>query len=73
MNEFPVTEQFAYLNHAAVAPLPRRAVQRMAAMAEDVSRSGDQHWADRNRETERVRGLAEIGRASCRERVLDHV
>jgi len=56
--EFPVTEQFAYLNHAAVAPLPRRAVQRMAAMAEDVSRTGDQHWADRNRETERVRGLA---------------
>lgn len=56
--EFPVTEQYAYLNHAAVAPMPRRATQRMAAMAEDVSRTGDQHWADRNRETERVRGLA---------------
>jgi cysteine desulfurase / selenocysteine lyase len=56
--EFPVTEHYAYLNHAAVAPLPRRAVQRMAAMAEDVSRTGDQHWADRNKETERVRGLA---------------
>lgn len=56
--EFPVTERFAYLNHAAVAPMPRRATQRMAEMAEDVSRSGDQHWADRNRETERVRGLA---------------
>ncbi|HWM91600.1 MAG TPA: aminotransferase class V-fold PLP-dependent enzyme [Thermoanaerobaculia bacterium] len=54
----PVTETFAYLNHAAVAPLPREATRRMAAMAEDVSRSGDQHWADRNRETERVRGLA---------------
>jgi cysteine desulfurase / selenocysteine lyase len=57
-NEFPVTEQLAYLNHAAVAPMPRRAAQRMAQMAEDVSRTGDQHWADRNRETERVRGLA---------------
>lgn len=56
--EFPVTEQFAYLNHAAVAPMPRRATQRMAAMAEDVSRTGDQHWDDRNKETERVRGLA---------------
>jgi len=56
--ELPVTEQFAYLNHAAVAPLPRRAVERMAAMAGDVSRSGDQHWAERNREVERVRGLA---------------
>lgn len=56
--ELPVTERLAYLNHAAVAPLPRRAVERMTAMAEDVSRTGDQHWADRNRETERVRGLA---------------
>ncbi|HET9226587.1 MAG TPA: aminotransferase class V-fold PLP-dependent enzyme [Thermoanaerobaculia bacterium] len=57
-SEFPVTEQFAYLNHAAVAPMPRRATERMRAMAEDVSRTGDQHWADRNREIERVRGLA---------------
>jgi len=56
--EFPVTERYAYLNHAAVAPMPRRATQRMAAMAEDVSRTGDQHWADRNKETERVRALA---------------
>jgi selenocysteine lyase/cysteine desulfurase len=56
--EFPVTERLAYLNHAAVAALPRRAVRRMAAMAEDVSLTGDQHWADRNREIERVRGLA---------------
>lgn len=57
-SEFPVTEQYAYLNHAAVAPMPRRATERMAAMAADVSRTGDQHWADRNREIERVRGLA---------------
>jgi selenocysteine lyase/cysteine desulfurase len=56
--EFPVTERFAYLNHAAVAPMPRRATERMAAMAADVSRTGDQHWAARNDEIERVRGLA---------------
>jgi len=56
--EFPVTERFAYLNHAAVAPMPRRATERMAAMAADVSRTGDQHWADRNTEIERTRGLA---------------
>lgn len=54
----PVTEHLAYLNHAAIGPLPRQGVQRMVDMAADVSRSGDQHWADRNRETERVRGLA---------------
>ncbi len=56
--EFFVTSEYAYLNHAAVAPLPRRAVRRMAETAEDVSRTGDQHWMDRNHETERVRGLA---------------
>jgi selenocysteine lyase/cysteine desulfurase len=56
--ELPVVERYAYLNHAAVAPLPRRSVDRMAAMALDVMVSGDQHWAVRNDETERVRGLA---------------
>lgn len=56
--EFFVTSEYAYLNHAAVAPLPRRAVRRMAETAEDVSRTGDQHWMDRNHEIERVRGLA---------------
>lgn len=56
--EFPVTESLAYLNHAAIGPLPRTAVRRMAEMAEDVSRTGDQHWADRNEIVERTRGLA---------------
>ena len=56
--ELPVTESLAYLNHAAIGPLPRRAVRRMAEMAEDVSRTGDQHWADRNQIIEETRGLA---------------
>lgn len=56
--EFPVTERLAYLNHAAIGPLPRRAVRRMTEMAEDVSRTGDQHWADRNEVVESTRGLA---------------
>jgi selenocysteine lyase/cysteine desulfurase len=55
--EFPVTERIAYLNHAAVAAIPRRAAQRMAAMAEDVARTGEEHWPERNDEIERVRGL----------------
>lgn len=68
-SEFPVTERYAYLNHAAVAPMPRRATERMRAMAEDVSRTGDQHWADRNEEIERVRGLGAriLGARSSRE------
>ena len=56
--EFPVTESCVYLNHAAIAPLPRRSVERMKALVDQVSRTGDRHWPDRNNEVERVRGLA---------------
>jgi selenocysteine lyase/cysteine desulfurase len=56
--EFPVTERYAYLNHAAIGPLPRRAAARMAALAETVAATGDRLWPQRNVEIERVRGLA---------------
>ncbi|HEX9940901.1 MAG TPA: aminotransferase class V-fold PLP-dependent enzyme [Thermoanaerobaculia bacterium] len=56
--EFPVTADYAYLNHAAIAPLPRRSAERMAALADTVSRTGDRLWLERNAEAERVRGLA---------------
>jgi cysteine desulfurase / selenocysteine lyase len=56
--EFPVTRECAYLNHAGVGPLSRRAAERMATLAETVSRSGDRLWPDRMEEAERVRGLA---------------
>ncbi len=38
--EFPVTERWAFFDHAAVAPLPRRAVAAMNAYAEDVAHNG---------------------------------
>jgi cysteine desulfurase/selenocysteine lyase len=56
--EFPVTRGYVYMNHAGMGPLPRRAAERMQALADLVSRTGDRHWLDRNREGERVRGLA---------------
>jgi cysteine desulfurase/selenocysteine lyase len=56
--EFPVTRECVYLNHAGVGPLSRRAAERMAMLAETVSRSGDRLWLDRMEEVERVRGLA---------------
>jgi selenocysteine lyase/cysteine desulfurase len=56
--EFPVIHECAYLNHAGMAPLPRRSAQRMAALAELVSRTGDRQWLDRQAEVDRVRGLA---------------
>ncbi|HYU31725.1 MAG TPA: aminotransferase class V-fold PLP-dependent enzyme [Thermoanaerobaculia bacterium] len=56
--EFPVTRECAYMNHAGNGPLPRRGVERMKALADLVSRSGDRRWLERNTEMERVRGLA---------------
>lgn len=55
---FPITERFVYMNHAAIAPLPRPAAERMAALANTVAETGDRHWPERNEEAERVRGLA---------------
>lgn len=55
---FPVTERRAYMNHAAIGPLPRTAVERMAAAAMTIAETGDEHWLDRLAEVERIRGLA---------------
>jgi hypothetical protein len=35
-NEFPVTRNLIYLNHAAVAPLSRRAADAMKRLADDA-------------------------------------
>jgi selenocysteine lyase/cysteine desulfurase len=56
--EIPVTAQCAYLNHAGMAALPRRTADRLKALADTVSKSGDRRWLERNAEVERVRGLA---------------
>ena len=56
--EFPVIEACAYLNHAGMAALPRLAADRMKALADLVSVTGDRRWLERNAEVERVRGLA---------------
>lgn len=56
--EFAVTRECAYMNHAGNGPLPRRGVERMQGLADLVSRSGDRRWLERNTEMDRVRGLA---------------
>src|SRR6202035_2556034 len=56
--EFPVTERYVYLNHAAIAPLPRRSAERVAVLAHTVARTGDRLWPERNEVIESVRGLA---------------
>ena len=43
-NEFPVTRNLIYLNHAAVAPLCRRASDAMKQLAEDACSFGSLHY-----------------------------
>jgi len=42
--EFPVTQNLIYLNHAAVAPLPRRSAQAMQEWAADALQFGSLHY-----------------------------
>jgi cysteine desulfurase / selenocysteine lyase len=43
-DEFPVTQNLMYLNHAAVAPLPRRSARAMQELAEDALQFGSLHY-----------------------------
>lgn len=45
-HEFPVTKNLIYLNHAAVAPLPRRGAEAMQRMAQDALDHGALHYPD---------------------------
>lgn len=42
--EFPVTENWAYFDHAAVAPLPRRSGDAMRAWIDEQEAHGVVHW-----------------------------
>jgi cysteine desulfurase/selenocysteine lyase len=44
-DEFPVTKNLVYLNHAAVAPLSRRAATAMHDLAQDALEFGSEHYA----------------------------
>lgn len=55
--EFPVTRRWAFLDHAAVAPLSRRAQEAMAAWAADMTLNGDVNLGTWQRRVEEVRGL----------------
>jgi len=45
-DEFPVTKNLIYLNHAAVAPLPRRGAVAMQKLAQDALDFGSLHYGD---------------------------
>jgi selenocysteine lyase/cysteine desulfurase len=42
--QFPVTKNVVYLNHAAVAPLSRRAAEAMQGLAQDALEFGSNHY-----------------------------
>jgi cysteine desulfurase/selenocysteine lyase len=44
--EFPVAGTWAYFDHAAVAPLPRRSADALRAWALDQEQNGAVHWPD---------------------------
>jgi cysteine desulfurase/selenocysteine lyase len=44
-DQFPVTRNLVYLNHAAVAPLSRRAAEAMQWLAQDALDCGSEHYA----------------------------
>jgi selenocysteine lyase/cysteine desulfurase len=45
-DEFPVTQNLLYLNHAAVAPLSRRCASAMQSLAQDALDFGSIHYGD---------------------------
>ena len=55
--EFPVTQRWAFLDHAAVAPLTERARQALAEWARDMAENGvvnEPHWLKRLAEIRRL-------------------
>ena len=56
--EFPVAERWAYLDHAAIAPIPRRAGDAMRAWAAEQEANGCVNWIGHRDELEVIRGRA---------------
>lgn len=54
--EFPVAERWAYFDHAAVAPMPRRSGEAIRAWVADQERNGVVHWPDWGKKVEEARG-----------------
>jgi selenocysteine lyase/cysteine desulfurase len=53
--EFPVSRHWAYLDHAAVAPLPRRAGDALRAWAAEQENHGVIHWGSWEEKLEAIR------------------
>ena len=54
-SEFPVTQHWAYFDHAAVAPLSGRAQKALGDWAADLAANGDAFWGQWMKRSEEVR------------------
>ena len=53
--EFPVAEHWAYFDHAAVAPMPRRSGEALRRWVDDQERNGVVNWPEWGRKVEQAR------------------
>ena len=65
-DEFPILRKWNFLNHAAVAPIPRRAAIAIAEYATHASEHSymDSEWYKQIERLRRIAGVAGLGR--CR-------
>lgn len=56
--QMPISQRFAYLDHAAVAPLPACASDIIKQFADQATREGDTRWLDWSASVQRTRKLA---------------
>ena len=55
VREFPVAEHWAYFDHAAVAPMPRRSGEALRQWVDDQERHGVVHWPAWGQKVEQAR------------------
>jgi len=71
--QMPIAQRWAYLDHAAVAPLPEPARAAVIQWAEEATCEGDTAWPSWARQAEELRGLlADLIGASPEEIALTH-
>jgi cysteine desulfurase/selenocysteine lyase len=56
--EFPVTQQWIYCNHAAVAPISTRVANAIRSVVADLNEFGAVHWKTWGKTVQRARELA---------------
>jgi cysteine desulfurase / selenocysteine lyase len=56
--QMPVSQEFSYLDHAAVAPIPQTAADDICQYALQATREGDTRWLDWSAKAQQTRQLA---------------